>query len=168
MSSPNASPSRAKGRAKYREPGALLRRDARNTRICIPRVDYADVAVGAKREFRNYGYRRFTGLTFPTPAIGYSARDWWTPASERDGIDTCLLTLEDGWVEPLGAISPESLANEGFEDIADFRRYFAARYPRGGFRPLANVVVYRVRPMTDEDATEFAAAYWAKMYGQYA
>jgi hypothetical protein len=168
VSSPNAFPTRAKGRAKYRTPGELLRRDARNTRIHLPRVDYSDISVGAKREYRNYGYRRFDGLSFPAPAVGYCARDWWTPTSLRDGIDTCLLTIEDSWVEPLGAISPESLANEGFTDIADFRRYFTERYPRGGFRALANVVVYRVHPMTVEEAAEFAAAHWSKMYGQYA
>lgn len=157
-----------KGRSPLRQPREFLRRDTRNTRIHVPRIDFNDVRVGAKTEFRNYGKRFFEGLECPTPAIGYCRRDWWTPEHGVDGIDTFLMTLEETWVEPLGAISPESLEHEGFEDIGAFRRYFTERYPNGGFRPLANVIVYRVRPLSIEDATEFAAAQWAKMYGRFA
>lgn len=161
MSSPS-------GSRVSRQPREFLRRDARNTRLHVPRTDYNAVRAGAKREFRNYGRRAFDGLTFPTPAIGYCKREWWTSEHGLDGVDTMLLTLEDSWVEPLGAISPESLANEGFTDLSEFRRYIAARYPKGGYRPLANVIVYRVRPLTLEDATEFAGAMWQKMYGTFA
>lgn len=150
-----------------REPREFLRRDRRNTRLHLPRVDINDIRVGAKREFRNYGNRHYEGFTFPTPALGYCQRDWWTPEHGLDGIDTCLLMIEDSWVEPLGAISQESIVNEGFEDLAAFRRYFSERYPRGGFRALANVIVYRVHPLTDEEAQECAAAAWTHMYGQF-
>lgn len=163
-----SAPTRAKGRSKLREPRDLLRRDARNTRIHVPRVDFNDIRVGAKTEFRNYGNRIFDGFEWPAPAIGYCRRDWWTPAHGLDGIDSFLMTLEESWVEPLGAISPESLAHEGFTDIGEFRRYFTERYPNGGFRALANVIVYRVRPMAPADVAEFAAAQWATMYGQFA
>lgn len=158
---------RAKGRSAEREPRDLLRRDTRNTRLHVPRVDWTEIRVGQKREFRNYGSRIFNGLEFPTPAIGYCAKPWWTPADRTDNIDTCLLTVEESWVEPLGAISPASLEREGFATISDFRRYFAERYPAGGFRPLAKVVVYVVHPTTAEEAEEFGRDLWRKMYGQF-
>lgn len=168
MDSPSDSARRPRKRPKEaRKPREILRRDERNIRLHLPRVDYNDIAVGAKREFRNYGTRYFDGLIFPTPAVGYCQRDWWTPEHGLDGIDTCLLTLEDSWVEPLGAIAPESIANEGFADLGEFRRYFAERYPRGGFRPLASVIVYRVHPITPEDVAAFSEARWQKFYGQY-
>lgn len=158
----------ASRRAEPRQPREILRKDLRNTRLHIPRLDYNEIRVGAKREYRNYGRRTFEGLTFPTPAVGYCQREWWQPEHLHEGIDTCLLVIEDSWTEPLGAISAESLAAEGFEDIGAFRRYFAERYPNGGFRALANVIVYRVRPLTDEDEAAFAEAMWTRLYGRYA
>lgn len=154
--------------AEPRIPRELLRRDTRNTRLHVPRVDFNDIMVGAKREYRNYGARVFNGLTFPTPAIGYCQKTWWKPENKLEGIDTMLLVLEASWTEPLGAISAESLVGEGFpEDLTGFRRYFAGRYPNGGYRPLANVIVYRVRPMEDEDRDAFAAVLFERMYGRF-
>lgn len=158
--------SKAKATKEPRTPREFLRRDLRNTRIFLPRVDFNDIRVGAKTEFRNYGHRIFNGLEHPTPAIGYHAKPWWTPTHGLEGIDTVALTLEDSWVEPLGAIGPESLEREGFDSIEAFRRYFAERYPNGGFRALANVVVYRVHPMTLEETAAFAAEMWARLYGR--
>lgn len=131
-------------------------------------MDFNAVRVGQKREYRNYGRRYFDGLTFPTPAIGYCEKEWWTHENRLEGIDTILLVLEASWTEPLGAISAESLEAEGFPDDLDgFRRYFAQRYPKGGFRALANVIVYRVRPMTEDDQHVFAAELFERMYGQF-
>lgn len=158
---------RAKGRSAEREPRDLLRRDTRNTRVHIPRVDFNDVRVGAKTEFRNYGKRMYDHVEFPAPAIGYCAKPWWVPEHRVENIDTVLLTLEESWCEPLGAITPESLEREGFATISDFRRYITERYPNGGYRPMASVIVYRVHPITPEDVEAFSKRMWTKMYGQF-
>lgn len=150
-----------------RKPREFLLRTAKTIRVHLPRVDFNDIRVGAKREFRNYGRRMIEPLPAPHAVVGYNAKDWWTPENGLDGIDTVLLTLEDTWTEPLGAISEESVAREGFDSLADFRRYFAARYPNGGFRPMANVIVYRIHPMTDEEKAMYADALWERIYGRW-
>ena len=166
MSSPSGSRARTR-RPAERKPREFILRTGKTRRLHLPRVDFNDIRVGAKTEYRNYGTRLFDELAFPCPAVGYCQRPWWTVEHGLDGIDTVLLTLEDSWVEPLGAISEESLEREGFDGITDFRRYFAERYPKGGFRALANVIVYRVRPMTEADEEQFRADLWNRIYGQW-
>lgn len=164
----SSTPPKRKRKPEPRQPREFLRRDMRNIRLHLPATDYAAIRVGAKREFRNYGRRAFDGVEFPTPVVGYCALPGWVSENALEGVQTCLLTLTESWVEPLGAISSESLTMEGFpDDLKAFRRYFAARYPKGGFRPLANVIVYRVRPLTEADEEDFREAMWQRLYGQY-
>ncbi len=127
----------------------------------VARVDWVDVMSGAKREIRAYGHQE-GNRTMPYPAILYTRTG--------DGsIMTALAVITDRWVEPLGAISGESLELEGFpDDLAGFRRYFAERYPKGGFRPLAKVLVHRLRPMTDEDVEHWRGEIWDRLYGRFA
>ncbi len=126
----------------------------------VARVDWVDVLSGAKREIRTYGHQE-PMRALPFPAVLY------TPAGGE--IMTALAVVTDRWVEPLGAISAESLELEGFpDDLAGFRRYFAQRYPKGGFRPLAKVIVTRLRPMTDEDLDHWRDEIWDRLYGTFA
>lgn len=141
-------------------PNKLVLRSARNTRIFVHPMDWVDVISGGKTETRVYGHAEYS-YPLPRPAVAYSPRP-------NGDIDTGLLVLEDRWVEPLGAIGPESLEHEGFEDIADFRRYIIQRYPNGGYRPFAKVIVYRVRPMDEQDADFWRNEIWDRLYGSFA
>lgn len=128
---------------------ALVRK-YRSTVVMIPDVDWADVLTGRKTQFRSYSRRtkRDGGIPIkPTPAVGYHY--------VYDNLETQLIWLEDTWQEPLGSITAESIAAEGFASLDEFRRYFEVRYPKGGYRPLENVQVYRVRPITQADIEEF-------------
>lgn len=137
-------------------------RKAENARVFVARVDWVAVTSGQKREIRVYGHAG-GNRPLPHPCVLYS------PHPTTGEISTALGMVTDRWVEPLGAISAESLELEGFPgDFAGFRRYFAQRYPKGGFRPLAKVIAYRVRPMTAEDVERESAAIWDRLYGQFA
>lgn len=128
----------------------------------IARIDWTDVLSGAKREVRTYGHQEPL-RALPFPAVLYTM----TPATRE--IRTALGVVTDRWVEPLGAISSESLELEGFpDDLPGFRRYFATRYPKGGFRPLAKVIVTRLRPMTPEDVEQWREEIWDRLYGTFA
>lgn len=133
----------------------------------VPRVDWADVLAGVKTEFRHYGgttieYNRGSGWTLPEPVVLYCPNDL------TEDVDTALGTLDAAWMEPMGAISAESLAREGFATLTDFRRYIGERYPRAGFRPMARCRCFRVHPLTVEECAAFKDKLWDRMYGQFA
>lgn len=139
-----------------------IRRVNRNACVYVARADWVEVLSGAKTEVRIYGNRNVVERDCPCPCVLY------TP-NPIIGLppQTALGVLEEQWVEPLGAISPESLEREGFPDDLDgFRAYFAQRYPKGGFRPLAKVVVRRVHPMVD--AGPWKDWLWDRLYGDFA
>lgn len=127
---------------------AKLRARVANTIVMVPDTDWAAILAGEKRMFRSYSRRNRPAL-LPTPIVAYRF-------GLADRLEHTVLYLEDTWQEPLGSISPEDLAEEGFATMSEFRRYFDARYPKGGFRPLAPVQVYRIRPVTQGDLDEFA------------
>lgn len=121
-------------------------------------VDWVDVTAGAKREIRKYGGKIMTREA-PFPCVFYCERP-------GDLVETALGVVEEQWIEPLGAITADSLQREGFTDDYDsFRRYFGARYP-AGFRPLAKVIVQRVRPMGD--SAYWRDWLWERTYGAFA
>jgi hypothetical protein len=70
------------------------------------------------------------------------------------------------WREPLGAISKESLAAEGFDTYAESRRAWRIREKRY-FPPLRMTTVYRVRPWTPEDARVMAEVLLERLYGDF-
>lgn len=77
------------------------------------------------------------------------------------------MVMEDKWLEPLGAISPDSLAAEGFSTIGEFRRYWMQREKRR-FMPTRMVTVYRVRPwVPGEDDNNMAALILQRLYGDH-
>lgn len=128
----------------------------------VPADDWAAVKLGYKREFRaaGHGYPALFRVQTPTAVLAYATRD-----GER--YESQLMVLEKTWREPLGAISPESLAREGFESIAHFRRYWIARTKRR-FKPMAEVqafVVRRFDPDTDPDA--LGRVLFERLYGTF-
>jgi hypothetical protein len=135
-----------------------LRASVENVRVHVPRVDWARVRIFEKRMWRTYSLRRVE-LTVPRPVLLYSEHP------QTGQIDTVVACLTDTWQEPLAAISDEDLAEEGFASRGEFKRYFAERYPQGGFRPLVLVQVYRVRPLTEADRQEWMSSVWQRLYG---
>lgn len=140
-----------------------LRRSVVNQRLYVARVDFARVRAGEKRVWRSYRlHGKWLEGWVPVPVVIGSHH----PTAGR--IDTCLAVLTETWIEPLGAITEEGVEEEGFASRAEFKRYFAERYPKVGYRPLQNVRVFRVRPLTDDDREEWIEAAWNRCYGSFA
>lgn len=127
----------------------------------VPRAEWTAVTVGGKREFRA-GCGKHSPLwnaVTPTPAVAYTI----------DGFGryhSSMMVLEDVWREPLGAISPASLAAEGFESIGQFRRHWMDREHRR-FPPLRMTTVYRVRPWAEGDDRTMAVVVLGRLYGDF-
>lgn len=129
---------------------------ARTAFLRIPRGDWAVITVGEKTEFRSPGGPGVPPLGMlkpPSPVVVYS------PASGFGGTELlfALMVLVECWKEPLGALSPESLANEGFESVDTFRRYWKDRFNRRrrAWDPTRPVSVFRLRPWSGKDDEEF-------------
>lgn len=129
----------------------------------VPSPDWAGVKLGLKREFRTVGRRAITApdsIEVPTPVVAYRLRQ------TGGGYDSQLMVLVATWREPLGAISEESLANEGFSDIANFRRYWMNRTHRR-FTPLTLVQVYRLRTFEKGDDAELGWMIFRRLYKEH-
>jgi len=129
--------------------------------VRVPRAEWAAVKHGAKREFRAASgqHSALWNLTAPSPAVAYSING-------RGDYSCALMVLEKVWREPLGAISADSLAAEGFATFAEFRRAWMLREKRR-FPPLRMTTVYRVRPWTDDDTTCMGDALLGHLYGEF-
>jgi hypothetical protein len=129
--------------------------------VRVPRAEWAAVTCGSKREFRAAcgKHSALWNVKVPTPAIAYTVSTLGEYAS-------MIMVLEDVWREPLGAISPISLAAEGFESISEFRRHWIEREHRP-FPPLRVTTVYRLRPWTAADDIEMADAVLRHLYGEH-
>lgn len=131
----------------------------------MPVEDWPSVKRGLKTEFRLTGKagsypKMLDPALHPTPVVGYMSRRS-SAVHERK-----LLVLERSWMEPLAAISEESLEREGFEDIAHFRRYWTGR-TNTRYRVLQNVQVFRVHPFTEADLEVQAVAIFTRLYGEH-
>lgn len=130
----------------------------------VPRDDWPAVKRGFKREFRaGVGPTKTQPslVKMPTPVVAYSV------SKAGDDHDGQLMVLEAAWTEPLGAISPESLAAEGFKSLAEFRAYWIAR-ERKRFQPMRPVHAYRVRPWANgADARYFGDLLLGRLYGEF-
>jgi hypothetical protein len=132
--------------------GALSRRFY-NQPVKVPRGDWVKVLIGTKRMYRSYSdswHGRHLplipeGEQYPRPAVIYSR----PPATTLR--DVALAVILGFRQEPLGAISPEDLATEGFPTLNHFKRYWKARYRRWGYRPRDTISVVQLRPWTPED-----------------
>lgn len=141
-------------------PRPFTQRTARTTFLRVPAQDWIAVSRGVKREFRGArgNASSFFHVEPPTPVVAYRVR--------RGEYASKLMVLERAWQEPLGAISEESIAAEGFETFADFRRYWIAR-ERKRFTPTRQVWVYRVRPWSDAEIEPMALRIFMRLYGEF-
>lgn len=114
-------------------------------RLQIPDTDWSAVCAGSKRQLRCYRPGRDDDRDEPEPCI------FWSPAPFHDTVRAVLGVVEWRRREPLGAISAESLRQEGFDTLAEFRTYFIGRHPQRAFRPLDSVMAYAIRPWQDGD-----------------
>lgn len=129
----------------------------------VPVAEWGLVKRGAKREFRaapGSQSQGFDAVNPPMPVVAYSV--------DRQGRhDAKLMVLERTWKEPLGAITPQSLAAEGCRDLAAFRRRWMLAN-RKRFTPTRLVAVYVVRPWRDElDMREMADRLLEHLYGEW-
>lgn len=134
--------------------------EARTTFVRVPAGDWAQVRIGAKTEFRATGRAatQLWNITCPMAVVIYAVR--------QGAHSSMMAVLEETWSEPLAAISPESLANEGFESMAAFRRYWLERTKRR-FRPMQIVQVYRIRLWQDDDAANLGLKLIEKLYQEH-
>jgi hypothetical protein len=129
--------------------------------VRVPSDEWHAVKGGYKREIRSRqsSTTAIQGLSLPTPCVAYRLHP-------HHGYDAALMVLEGVWREPLGAISEESIANEGYATMAEFRRAWVMREKRR-FPLLAPVTVHRVRPWTPEDAAGMGKALLRQLYGEF-
>lgn len=139
-------------------PRPWAQRELRTYFLRVPESEWLGVKRGRKSEFR----RRVTRVAVPeapTPVVAYRV---------TNGVnhEARLMVLERTWREPLGAISEESLAREGFRSLAEFRRHWKIR-TKHPFRPLDEVQVYRVRPWEPGDMVTLGTCLIARLYGEH-
>lgn len=126
----------------------------------VPRVDWSAIIAGTKTQLR-HGPRGKPLGTLPRPVVVYSHQNFKSDADAR------LVALEDITREPLGAISPEGLAAEGFDSLKEFRRYWALRHHSHTFNPLLIVNVYHLALWTDGDRARFGDKLMTDLYGDW-
>lgn len=144
-----------------RGPRPFQQHRASTTFVRVHPDDWPYVKHGAKTEFR--GGRGASSRTFnvdpPTPVVVYCRLG-------PDRYESKLMVLTETWQEPLGAIGDESLRREGFETLAQFRRYWILR-ERKRFQPTRMVFVYRVRPWGPGDVEELGVKIVERLYGEF-
>lgn len=145
-----------------RGPRPFTQRRVSTTFLRVPTRDWAAVKRGYKTEFRagvgKNAVPQLFGVQTPIPVLAYSIRN--------GRHDAQMMVLEALWQEPLGAISPESLAREGFASLADFRAYWVAREHKR-FTPTRQVFAYRVRQWAPGDADALAQRIFEHLYGEF-
>lgn len=132
----------------------------------VPRQDWPAVKRGLKTEYRMAGRHAspLINVITPTPVVV------WCPVRYGPEPEQQLMVLLDVRMEPLGAISPESLAREGFETRKEFVDYWRHRGnggrvdPRAAFKPLTQVWVYHLRPWVGGDLEELGPELLRRLY----
>lgn len=151
----------------------LLRRTVTNLPIRVPSSDWAAVATGTKGMFRCYsesGRDRTRPVVpadteCPRPCLLFSARHPKVLRARRwEALPGVLLSHRH---EPLGSITPEDLAREGFEFLPAFRFYWKQRHKRLGWRPWDMVSVLEVRPMAQGDFDTLGEQLLYELYGEW-
>lgn len=143
------------------EPRRLLARRLVVQSLRVVTGDYARIRAGEKREYRTYKLR-IHQLREGECAIVYAS------AGPRKPLRTSLVVVEASYVEPLGAISPESVSLEGFTTFREFRTYFRERERVKGFRQLDRVQVVRFRPFHEHEKSALSEALFDDLYGRWA
>jgi hypothetical protein len=142
-------------------PDLVQPKQASTLYLRVPADDWANVKQGYKTEFRMKPAKgiAFLRVLLPTPVVAYM--------TTRGGRhEKAMMVVTDSWVEPLGAITADSLEREGYPDMAHFRRYWTARTNQR-FMPLMNVQVFRVRRFETEDREALGAILLDRLYGEY-
>lgn len=122
----------------------------------VPVYEWPAIKYGQKREFRStFRVLSLVACEKPTPVIGYR--------SGGGDYDQRIMVLENSWSEPLGAISPESLAAEECDTLKEFKTRWAVNHT-GRFSPLQTVYVYQVRPWGDSDQEHWEKHIFNKLY----
>jgi hypothetical protein len=152
---------------KHQTLKATLSRSVSNLPIRVPSQDWARVVTGDKGMFRTYAQGRKplgdvvpAGTPCPHPCLLYSQRG----AEKRLVLAPAVLRAFRR--EPLGAISKEDLAAEGFKSMWKFRYYWTTRYKKLGWRPWDEITVLEVTPMTDELTRWSAEWFFEQLFGQ--
>jgi hypothetical protein len=129
--------------------------------VRVPPDDWHAVKSGYKREIRSRqsSVTALQGLSLPLPCVAWRLHP-------HHGYDALLMVLEAVWRESLGAISEESLANEGYATMAEFRRAWVIREKRR-FPLLAPVTVHRVRPWSPDDGAAMGDSLLRQLYGEF-
>lgn len=146
-------------------PRPFTQRQARTVFLRVPAADWIAVSRGRKREFRasHSACSALWDVKTPTPVVAYRVKR----IGGQPDYEAKLMVLERRWQEPLGAISKESLEAEGFESLAEFRRYWMRR-ERRHFTPTRMVTCYRVRTFNaDEDPDEMGRVLFDRLYGEF-
>jgi hypothetical protein len=145
-----------------RGPRPFTQRRVSTTFLRVPVRDWPAVKRGYKTEFRagvgKNAVPRLFSIQTPIPVVAYSVRN--------GRHDAKLMVLEELWQEPLGAITDESLAREGFASLADFRTYWMAREHKR-FTPTRQVFAYRVRQWEPDDVEDLPGRIFEHLYGEF-
>ena len=141
------------------------RRRAHTQLLRVPQVDWRPLTSGEKTELRLVGHYsvHHNRLHAPQPIVVWCFRRFSKEPQSK------LMVLDAAWSEPLGAISPESLAREGFESLAEFRRYWRNRHHGvlASYKPLSTVQVYRLRPLEEADEADMGRALLRHLYADW-
>lgn len=151
----------------------LLKRTVTNLPIRVPSTDWAAVVTGQKRMFRTYsasGSERDRpvvppGTECPRPCLLFTARHDGPLRTRRwEALPGILLSHRQ---EPLGSITPEDLAAEGFEFLPGFRHYWKLRHKKLGWRPWDMVSVIEVRPFCEGDCDSMGSRLVDELIGEF-
>lgn len=143
-----------------RGPQPFAQRVVKTAFLRVAIADWPAVRQGIKREFRS-SYNALTRTQVPTPVVCWCKRN--------GEYEHRFMVLTHVGREPLSAITPESIAAEGFASFEEFRRYWVThRQARGKrFEPGRMVTVYRVRPWSPDDRQTLAEHLFDRLYGEY-
>lgn len=121
----------------------------------VPTCEWAAVKHGVKTEFRGFRALSLANVEKPTPVLLFKRTNVI--------LEMRMAILLEAWSEPLGAISDESLRNEGVDTVAEFKMRWTAHRDRR-FDPLKKAYVYRVRLWQPADEREWADKLFKKLY----
>lgn len=150
----------------------LLKRNVGNLPIRVPTQDWSKVVVGEKSMVRTYSGAKdrespvvAPGTATPRPALLYSVRHNGPGRSRRwEATPGVLLSHRQ---EPLGVISEEDLAREGFETLRAFKWSWKDRHRKLGWRPLDIVNVLEVRTVNPDDAEWTGDWLFTELFGEW-
>lgn len=153
------------------KPGVTLSqgmlRKATNLVVRVPPTDWAEVSIGAREMFRCLSSLPNTP-EYPVIPIGTETPRPVLIWSKHGGrVLAVPAVLLEHRMEPLGSITPEDLEAEGFEYLPAFRYRWKKRYPRYGWKPWAQVNVFRVRPWVPSDDAWIGQWLLKQLYGDW-